>query len=76
MTMTYQGTFLSDSVTLSRTFGAPDKDNHNLPQAKWETDTPFGKVRISTTDGRSFVAYGESMEAYNKVVNKIQINTL
>ena len=69
--MTYQGTFLSETITINRTFGEPIEKIPNSHEATWK----FDGFKISTTDGRHFVVNAMDMWVYNKVVNKVQINT-
>jgi hypothetical protein len=69
--MTYQGTFLSETVTIIRTFGEPKEKTPNSHNATWS----FDAFKISTTDGRQFIVRAMDTWIYNKVVNKVQINT-
>tara|TARA_B110000503_G_C6861390_1_gene294929 strand:+ start:186 stop:407 length:222 start_codon:yes stop_codon:yes gene_type:complete len=73
--MSYQGTFLSETPTINRTFG-DGKTTTNSHKAKWTTKLLGDKVTIETTDGRSFVVDAKDAQTYNKVVNKVQLNTL
>jgi hypothetical protein len=73
--MSYQGTFLSETITIRRTFG-DGKTTTNSHKAKWSTKLLGNKVTIETKDGRSFVVDTIDAQTYNKVVNKVQLNTL
>ena len=73
--MSYQGTFLSETITIRRTFG-DGKTTTNSHKAKWSTKLLGNKVTIETKDGRSFVVDTIDAQTYTKVVNKVQLNTL
>jgi len=73
--MSYQGTFVSASTTINRTFGEGNVTT-NSHEAKWNI-TLFGNaVTIETKDGRNFMVDANDAQTYNKVVNNVQINTL
>ena len=73
--MSYQGTFLSETITIRRTFG-DGKTTTNSHKAKWTTKLLGNKVTIETKDGRSFVVDTIDAQTYNKVVDKVELNTL
>ncbi len=73
--MPYQGTFVSASTTLNRTFGE-GKTTPNSHEAKWNANLFGNDVTIETKDGRNFVVDAKDAQTYNKVVNNVQINTL
>lgn len=75
-TMSYQGTFLSETVTINRTFGEPKKRKDNSFEAKWGVNIKGEKATVETKDGRNFVVYAPTSRAYNGLVNKVQINTI
>ena len=73
--MSYQGTFLSATNTLNRTFGEGET-TPNTHETKWGVNLFGNNVTIETNDGRSFVVDTIDAQTYTKVVNKVQLNTL
>lgn len=74
--MNYQGVFRSNTATINRTFGEPTIKKDNTHEAKWEVEVKGEEAELETVDGREFTVRANTQQAFNKVVNQVQINTL
>jgi len=74
--MGYQGTFISESATITRVYGKQITKNSNSHEASWNTKVYGNEVLICTKDGREFSVWTLDWRTYNRVVNTIQINTI